>query len=131
MGYYLTEMGAVGDKTTIVLGGELDMRAAPALRDALKRAVERRVKYLIVDLSAATFVDSTGIGALMQASAHISATGGRLGLICTNRNVLRTMEIAGLERHIAVAPTYAEALGPETSAEESKDVRHLNVAARA
>jgi anti-sigma B factor antagonist len=114
MSYYLTEMGAAGDQTTIVLGGELDMQAAPALRDALRRAIEQRVKHLIVDLTTATFMDSTAIGALLVASAHFREAGGRLELICTNRNVLRTVEIAGLERHISPAA--------------SKGVRRLNVA---
>jgi anti-sigma B factor antagonist len=128
MSYYLTERGAAGDETTIVLGGELDMRAAPALRDALRRAIERRVKHLMVDLSDATFVDSTAIGALLKASEQVREAGGRLGLICTNRNVLRTVEIAGLNRHLVMAPTHAEALKlAHSSAAGSKDVRLLNV----
>lgn len=78
LGYYLTEIGgAAGDQTTIVVGGELDL----------------------------SFVDSTAIGVLLHASAQIRETRGRLSLICTNRNVLRTVEIAGLERHIAVSRT--------------------------
>jgi anti-sigma B factor antagonist len=114
MSYYLTELGAAGGDTTIVLGGELDLRAAPALRDALRRAIERREKHLIVDLTDATFMDSTAIGALLVASAHVRDARGRLELICANRNVLRTLEIAGLERHISLAA--------------SKGVRLLNVA---
>jgi anti-sigma B factor antagonist len=110
MGYYLTEMGATGDETTIVLGGELDMCSAPALRDALTRAIEARVKHVIVDLTDATFVDSTAIGALMVATREIRESRGQLSLVCANRNVLRTLEIAGLDRHIAVAPTHEEAL---------------------
>jgi anti-sigma B factor antagonist len=110
MGYYLTEMGAAGDQATIVVGGELDMCAAPALRDALKRAVAARLKHVIVDLTDATFADSTAIGVLLDASGRIREMGGRLGLICTNKNVLRTVEIAGLERHIAVARTREAAL---------------------
>jgi anti-sigma B factor antagonist len=109
MSYYVTEMGTTGDKTTIVVRGELDMYAAPALRDALRRAIESRVGHVVVDLSDATFVDSTSVGVLLEASGQVSAAGDRLHLICTNRNVLRTVEIAGLERHIAVAPTHEEA----------------------
>jgi anti-sigma B factor antagonist len=105
LGYYLTEMGAAGDQTTIVIGGELDLSAAPALRDALARVMDRPQKDVIVDLTDATFVDSTAIGVLLHASAQIRETRGRLSLICTNRNVLRTVEIAGLERHIAVSRT--------------------------
>ena len=102
MGYFLTEMGGCGDEVTIVLGGELDMCAAPALRDALRRATDTRAAKVVVDLTDATFVDSTGIGALLEASARLRETRGRLRLICTNRNVLRTVEIAGLHRHIAI-----------------------------
>ena len=47
MGYYLTERGGSADEVTIVLGGELDLRAAPALRDALERAIEAGVKHVI------------------------------------------------------------------------------------
>ena len=101
MSYYLTERGGSDDEVTIVLGGELDLRAAPALRDALTRAVEARVRHVIVDLTDATFVDSTAIGPLLVASSQIRDSGGRLTLVCTNKNVLRTVEIAGLHRHIA------------------------------
>jgi anti-sigma B factor antagonist len=109
MSYHLTETGGSGDETTIVLRGELDMRAAPALRDALKRAIGGRVPRVIVDLTDATFLDSTAIGALLVASQQIRDSGGRLRLICANKNVLRTVEIAGLGRHILVAPTVGEA----------------------
>jgi anti-sigma B factor antagonist len=101
MSYYLTERGGSADEVTIVLGGELDLRAAPALRDALRRAVEAGVKHVTVDLTDATFVDSTAIGPLLAASAQIRDAGNRLTLVCTNKNVLRTVEIAGLHRHIA------------------------------
>jgi anti-sigma B factor antagonist len=110
LGYYLTEIGAAGGQNTIVVGGELDLSAAPALRDALARAIDRHQAHVIVDLTDATFADSTAIGVLLHASARIREARGRLSLICTNRNVLRTVEIAGLERHIAVARTHDEAL---------------------
>jgi anti-sigma B factor antagonist len=124
MSYYLTEMGAAGDEATIVLGGDLDMRAAPALRDALVRAIERRAKHLVVDLTNATFADSTPLGALFEASAHVRETGGRLRLICTNANVLRTLEIAGLDRHIVMPLAHPEAREP--AARPAKGVRVLN-----
>jgi anti-sigma B factor antagonist len=103
MRYYLTEPKVIGDTTRIVAGGELDMWAAPALRDALARALEACLPHVVVDLTDATFVDSTTIGTLLAASKHLREAGSRLQLRCTNRNVLRTFEIAGLERHISVS----------------------------
>jgi anti-sigma B factor antagonist len=100
MSFYLTETGVVGHTSTIAAGGELDMCAAPALRDALTRAIAS-VKHVVVDLSDATFMDSTAIGTLLVAIQEMQESGGRLHVICANRNVLRTFEIAGLNRHVA------------------------------
>ena len=100
MNYYVTEAGAAGDQTTIVLGGDLDMCAAPAIRDALRRAIDEGSMHVTVDLADAIFVDSTAIGVLLAASGRLRERGRQLRLICTNRNVLRTIEIAGLDRHI-------------------------------
>ena len=105
MNYYVTEEGATGDLTTIVLGGELDMCAAPAIRDALRRAINAPSMHVVVDLANATFVDSTAMGALVEASSRLRESGGRLHLICTNRNVLRTIQIAGLHRHLSIDST--------------------------
>ena len=102
MNYYVTEAGAAGDQTTIVLGGDLDMCAAPAIRDALRRAIDESSSHVTVDLADAIFVDSTAIGALLAASSRLRKRDRELRLICTNRNVLRTIQIAGLDHHITV-----------------------------
>ena len=130
MSYHLTETAAAGDETTIVLSGELDMGAAPALRDALTRAMRARVRHLTVDLANATFVDSTAVGALLEAAAHLREADGELRLICTNMNVLRTVEIAGLGDHVAAAPTSQETLqmadvSTELKASELSETRRL------
>lgn len=105
MNYYVTEEGAAGDLTTIVLGGELDMCAAPAIRNALRRAIHTPSMRVVVDMANATFLDSTAMGALAEASSRLRESGGGLHLICTNRNVLRTIQIAGLHRHISIDST--------------------------
>lgn len=102
MNYYVTEAGAAGDQTAIVLGGDLDMCATPAIRDALRRAIDEGLLHVTVDLGDAIFVDSTAIGVLLAASSRLRKRGRQLRLICTNRNVLRTIQIAGLGRHITV-----------------------------
>jgi anti-sigma B factor antagonist len=88
---------------TIAAGGELDMCAAPEIRDALAGALDAAVSRVLLDLRDATFVDSATIGMMIGASRQLRETGSRLLVRCTNRNILRTFEIVGLEREIPVS----------------------------
>ena len=94
----------------ITASGELDLNAAPALREKLLRLIELGQVHLIVDMGEATFVDSTVIGVLVSRLKPLRALGGSLALACRNENVLRTLEIAGIRRAFTVHPTLAEAL---------------------
>jgi anti-sigma B factor antagonist len=102
MNFYVKQAEVAGATMTIVAGGELDMCAAPAIRDALEEACDADVRRVVLDLRDATFVDSTTIGTLIGASRQLRDSGSRLHLRCTNRNILRTFEIVGLEREIPV-----------------------------
>ena len=103
MNFYVKEAELVGHTLTIRVGGELDMYAAPTLRDALAGALDAGAPRVLVDLVEVTFVDSTTIGVLAAASRELREAGRRMCLRSTNRNVLRTFEIAGLDRQIAIS----------------------------
>ena len=103
MNFYVKDADVTGDTMTIAAGGELDMCAAAALGDALEQGVEAPVRRVVLDLGEATFVDSTTIGTLIGASRRLRDCGRRLYVRCTNRNILRTFEIVGLEREIPVS----------------------------
>ena len=60
-----------GDALVLSLTGELDLYTAPAVRDALRGAVERAPKRLVVDLSGVTFIDSTALGTLVEARSRL------------------------------------------------------------
>jgi anti-sigma B factor antagonist len=91
-------------------GGEFDLHAAPELRDLLCRLIELGTKHIVVDLTEATFIDSTTIGVITGRVRHLEAEGGSLVLVCSNRSVLRTIEIAGMERVFEIYPTLGDAL---------------------
>ena len=103
MGFYVKEAERVGRTLTIRAGGELDMYAAPTLRDALADALEAGAPRVLVHLAEVTFVDSTTIGVLVAASRELRDAGGTLCLHSTNRNVLRTFEITGLDRQMPIS----------------------------
>ena len=82
------------------LAGELDLADAPALREALRRAVERSPKRLVVDLTDVTFVDSTILGALVEARSALG--GDAFALAAPGLEVRRALEVSGLDRHFTI-----------------------------
>jgi anti-anti-sigma factor len=97
-----------GDALVLSLAGELDLADAPALREALRRAVERSPKRLVVDLTEVTFVDSTILGALVEARSKLG--GDAFALAAPGLEVQRALEVSGLDRHFRVFETVSGAL---------------------
>jgi anti-sigma B factor antagonist len=55
------------------LQGELDIGTAPELEHAVERALEDGCREVVLDLSGTTFLDSAGLGALINAARTVDA----------------------------------------------------------
>jgi anti-sigma B factor antagonist len=109
-----TDHGAEHDDDVVILvaGGELDYAASPQFRERMAEAITAG-RRLVVDLSPATFIDSTAIGALVGAVMRLREHGGgSLAVVCSeeNRQVLRTFDIAGVTGLIQLHPSCEAAL---------------------
>jgi anti-sigma B factor antagonist len=91
-----------GDHVRVAVRGELDLLAAPRLRAALLDATQDGAATIRLDLSAATFIDSTGISVILQAWQRANAAGGRLVLDAASPVVTRVFEVAGLAELFAL-----------------------------
>lgn len=97
--------------TVLRVSGELDLHSAPRFQDALERAVSAAEqaegpapKVLVVDLSAAKFMDSAGIGTLMGSTQGFRDSGGEVRLVVLGGEVLRLLEVTGLGEALRVYP---------------------------
>jgi len=91
--------------------GELDLATAPRLCVLVDAARTHRVKRLMIDLTGVDFCDSTGLRALMGASAEMRVSGGRLAIAClAGSPVSRLFDIVGARESLRVFDTPAEAL---------------------
>ncbi len=77
------------------LRGELDMASAGTLRDAVQRIVDDRGN-LTLDLQDVSFIDSSGLRALVQLSQQMNGS-GPLVLSNVPASVRRLLDIVGLE----------------------------------
>jgi anti-sigma B factor antagonist len=99
-----------GDSYVISLAGEVDLYTAPEFKERLVQVIEDGKKHLVVDLSKATFIDSTTLGVLVGGVKRLRPTGGALSLVCTDQNISKIFEITGLDRVFPIYKSREEAL---------------------
>jgi anti-sigma B factor antagonist len=97
----------------IVVSGDCDSAAAPQLDDAIRAASEANPNgTVVVDLSAAAFVDSRTMSVLVAWTERQRATGGALPIVCDNPNVLRVFRQIGLDDTLQLVNTFDDIPGP-------------------
>ena len=102
----------VNDDTHVVSpSGEIDLLTAPALGSRLLGLLDEGKTRLVVDLSQVTFMDSTGIGVLLNVLRRLGHLGGRLVLVCPTERIMRPFEISGLVGLLQIFSSREEALG--------------------
>ena len=92
-----------GDAFVIALSGEVDLYTAPEFKQQLLEVIGQGAKEVVVDFSDTTFIDSTTLGVLVGGVKRLRPNGGRLALVCNDRNITKIFEITGLDR---VFPIY-------------------------
>ena len=110
MNFHIQDEEIDADTHVIELGGEVDLYTAPEFKERLVQVIEDGKKQLVVDLSKATFIDSTTLGVLVGGVKRLRPTGGSLALVCTDQNISKIFEITGLDRVFTIYPTRDEAL---------------------
>ncbi|PQV65317.1 anti-sigma B factor antagonist [Abditibacterium utsteinense] len=86
----------LGEATILEVGGEIDLHSSPQLRAALLGLNEAKKSRVVVDLSEVSFVDSTGIGALVGGLKRAREGGNSLVFCGAQARVRRVFEITGL-----------------------------------
>ena len=94
----------------IVLGGEHDLYSADQLRQTIDMSLYG-CDHLIVDLSAAEFIDSTIIGVLVQTMKQAGGLGRRFSVVLGTAPVVeRALQVSGVLPMLKVVPTVEQAL---------------------
>jgi anti-sigma B factor antagonist len=104
----------IDDLPVLEATGELDLAVAPWLRDQIDALFAEGARSLVVDLSGATFLDSTALGVLVGAVNTSKERGGRIHLVVTEPQILRVLSITGLSAAFSLHEGRAEVLGART-----------------
>ena len=110
MNFHIHDEEVDAETHVIELGGEVDLYTAPEFKERMVKVIEDGKKRVIVDLSSATFIDSTTLGVLVGGVKRLRPAGGSLALVCSDQNICKIFEITGLDRVFPIHATREEAL---------------------
>jgi anti-sigma B factor antagonist len=114
---YLTiEVTSASDAHTIVLSGEVDLLGTPQIEAALKDAYDANPELIVIDLKNLTFIDSSGLHALVTGHELCRARGQELRIIPGPANVQRLFELTGMNE---VLPFYDSKLDRDSPSDDA------------
>ncbi len=90
--------------------GEVDVTTGFQLRDPLHDLLLRQFSHHVVDLSAVTFLDSTGLGILVGDHKRLRDRRGSLQVVCVPGLVSRVFRLTGVDRVVPVRPSVESAV---------------------
>jgi anti-sigma B factor antagonist len=90
----------------VTVSGEIDIDAAAAIDRELDALVDAGATFIVLDLSAVTFLDSSGIRSVVRAARVVGDHGGRLTCSGLSGAATRVLEISGLLEHLRDGPDH-------------------------
>jgi anti-sigma B factor antagonist len=95
----------VGGYPVLSVRGEADISSAQQLREGLSDLVDSDATAVVVDLTAVTFLDSTGLGVLVGARNAAVEAGSGLPIACDDGRILKLFRITGLDNVFEIHPS--------------------------
>ena len=92
------------------LEGEIDLHVSPNLSASLQVMIEKKPKQLIVDLARVSYIDSSGLAALIEGMQNVQQYGGTFALASLQEPVRTIFEIARLDQVFRIYPDVNAAL---------------------
>lgn len=95
-----TTVHADGASARVTLRGELDLANVDAAEEALLAAEQINRDVVLLDLSALTFIDSSGLRFVLRADRRSRENGRRLRLVPGPPEVQRVFRLTGMEERL-------------------------------
>jgi len=107
---------------TLRLEDEIDLHASPELRAMLANCAAEKAPFLLLDFQGVTYIDSSGLAALIEHMKASAAFGGKIGLFGVPKKVLMVFEIVRMDKMFYIgtdAPSTLALMGHKSSSENN------------
>lgn len=102
---------ARGSYTEVTASGRLNMVSAPNLRTYVNEVVAAGSNRIVVNLAETTFMDSSGLGALIGCLKAARQAGGDLRIAAVQPQVTMVLELTSMDRVLTSYTSAEEAFG--------------------
>jgi anti-sigma B factor antagonist len=109
---------AVDSASVLAVAGHLDVYTSPFLKRDLRALFARGRTRIVVNLEKVEYIDSTGLGVLMDLLRRVRALGGSLSVVIRAGRTKRLLESLGVMKVLPVFDEDSDALAASTSASE-------------
>jgi anti-sigma B factor antagonist len=86
----------------VTVNGELDVSTVPAFNKELAELRHASASTVVLDLSATTFMDSTGLSAVLVAEMHARMRGQRFVVVAGPPHVHELFKLTGVDNFLEV-----------------------------
>jgi anti-sigma B factor antagonist len=86
----------------VSVSGELDLASAPKLGTVLEVAASDPDRALVVDLTACSFIDSTGIRTLLSGARAMADGLARVAVVCRDGPVQAALALTGFDKSVRI-----------------------------
>ncbi|MCB1174645.1 MAG: anti-sigma factor antagonist [Leptospiraceae bacterium] len=93
----------------VVLSGQLDLYRCPELKTDIRARIEQGYRYVVFDLTDLSYIDSSGIGTLIQISNWMQKRGGMMVLANTQGSVDKVFQISKLDNFFTFKESITDA----------------------
>jgi anti-sigma B factor antagonist len=111
--FHLEAIPVGTDRAVLQITGDVDVYTAPQVRDRVIRLLADGVRHVIADLREVSFLDSTGLGALVGSLKRLREQDGSLELVVPDGRIMTIFRVTGLDRVFALHPSFPDAIDDE------------------
>ncbi|MCS6984984.1 MAG: STAS domain-containing protein [Leptospiraceae bacterium] len=90
--------------------GEIDLYNAPEIKDTIQKLIEAQKYNIIINLEKVSYIDSSGIGALISSLSNLKKYQGSLKIINVYASVKKVFELTKLTSFFEIYNSEEEAL---------------------
>ena len=96
--------------TILDIQGEIDLYNAPEIKDIIQKLIEAQKYNVIINLEKVSYIDSSGIGALISSLSNLKKYQGGLKIINVYASVKKVFELTKLTSFFEIYESDGEAL---------------------
>ena len=99
-----------GSVVILDINGEIDLYNAPEIKDMISKLIEEQKYSIIINLDKVSYIDSSGIGALISSLSNLKKYQGGLKIINVSGSVRKVFELTKLTSFFEIFDNEADAV---------------------